>query len=80
VKHVEVQILADQYGHLVHFGTRNCSIQLRHQKLIEIAPASLKSTLTEKICADAVHIASAANYLNAGTVDLLVEPDGRMNL
>lgn len=76
VKHVEVQILADHYGHVVHLGTRNCSIQRRHQKLIEIAPAGLDATLTEKILAAAVNIAKAANYLSAGTVEMLVEPDG----
>ncbi len=75
-QHVEVQILADTYGNVVHLGTRNCSIQRRHQKLIEIAPAGLDAALTEKICAAAVRVSRAARYLSAGTVEFLVEPDG----
>lgn len=75
-QHVEVQILADTFGNVVHLGTRNCSIQRRHQKLIEIAPAGLKAPLTADICAAAVRVARAANYLSAGTVEFLVEPDG----
>ena len=76
-RHVEVQILADQHGNVFHLGTRNCSIQRRHQKLIEIAPAGLKKPLAEEICAAAVKAAKAANYLSAGTVEFLVEPDGK---
>jgi len=76
-RHVEVQILADAYGNVVHLGTRNCSIQRRHQKLIEIAPAGLEPGLTARICDAAVKVARAARYLNAGTVEFLVEPDGR---
>ena len=75
-QHVEVQILADSYGNVVHLGTRNCSIQRRHQKLIEVAPAGLEKSLTEEICSAAVSVARAANYLSAGTVEFLVEPDG----
>jgi pyruvate carboxylase subunit A len=75
-QHVEVQILADTYGTVVHLGTRNCSVQRRHQKLIEIAPSGLPKSLTDKICAAAVRVSKAANYLSAGTVEFLVEPDG----
>lgn len=75
-QHVEVQILADQYGNVVHLGTRNCSIQRRHQKLIEMAPAGLKKPLVDEICSAAVKAAKAADYLSAGTVEFLVEPDG----
>jgi pyruvate carboxylase subunit A len=75
-KHVEVQILADSYGNVVYLGTRNCSIQRRHQKLIEIAPAGLEPALTGEICDAAVRVARAAKYLSAGTVEFLVEPDG----
>ncbi|MBM4275319.1 MAG: ATP-grasp domain-containing protein [Deltaproteobacteria bacterium] len=75
-RHVEVQILADTYGNVVHLGTRNCSIQRRHQKLIEIAPAGLEPGLTAQICRAAVEVARAAHYVNAGTVEFLVEPDG----
>jgi len=75
-RHVEVQILADSYGTVVHLGTRNCSIQRRHQKLIEIAPAGLAPALTAEICEAAVQAARAARYLSAGTVEFLVAPDG----
>lgn len=75
-QHVEVQILADQHGNVIHLGTRNCSIQRRHQKLIEIAPAGLKKELAEKICTAAVKATRAANYLSAGTVEFLVVPNG----
>ena len=75
-RHVEVQILADSYGNVVHLGTRNCSIQRRHQKLIEIAPAGLDPALTAEICDAAVRAARAAEYLSAGTVEFLVEHDG----
>jgi pyruvate carboxylase subunit A len=74
-RHVEVQILADAYGNVVHLGTRNCSIQRRHQKLVEIAPASLPPALTAEICAAAVRAVRAAKYLSAGTVEFLVDPD-----
>jgi pyruvate carboxylase subunit A len=75
-RHVEVQILADASGNVIHLGTRNCSIQRRHQKLIEIAPAELDPTLAREICDAAVRAAKAAKYLSAGTVEFLVEPDG----
>ena len=75
-QHVEVQILADQHGKVVHLGTRNCSIQRRHQKLIEMAPAGLKKELASKICTAAVKVTKAANYLSAGTVEFLVGEDG----
>ncbi len=75
-RHVEVQILADTYGNVVHLGTRNCSIQRRHQKLVEMAPAGLAPALTAEICAAAVRAVRAANYLSAGTVEFLVDPDG----
>ncbi len=76
-QHVEVQILADQRGNVVHLGTRNCSIQRRHQKLIEMAPAGLSRTMSNEICSAAVKAARAAEYLSAGTVEFLVEPDGK---
>jgi pyruvate carboxylase subunit A len=74
-QHVEVQILADEFGTVLHLGTRNCSIQRRHQKLIEIAPAGLDRALTARICEAAVRMARAANYFSAGTVEFLVAPD-----
>lgn len=75
-RHIEVQILADAQGNVVHLGTRNCSIQRRHQKLVEVAPGNLEASVNAAICAAAVRIAKAANYLSAGTVEFLVEPDG----
>ncbi|MBU0480250.1 MAG: acetyl-CoA carboxylase biotin carboxylase subunit [Proteobacteria bacterium] len=75
-KHIEVQILADAKGNTVHLGSRDCSIQRRNQKLVEIAPALLKDQdLVERICNTAVTAAKAANYFNAGTVEFLVDKD-----
>lgn len=75
-KHVEVQILADTEGSTVHLGTRDCSIQRRNQKLIEIAPSMIKNqSLLDEICATAVKSAKAAHYLNAGTVEFLIDKD-----
>jgi len=75
-KHVEVQILADHGGNTVHLGTRDCSIQRRNQKLIEIAPSMIqKQDLLDEICETAVKAAKAANYLNAGTVEFLIDSD-----
>ena len=77
-KHVEVQIIADRYGETVHLGTRDCSIQRRNQKLVEIAPAMIKDKkLLDEICDAAVRAAKAANYFNAGTVEFLVDQDGK---
>jgi pyruvate carboxylase subunit A len=74
-RHVEVQIIADQHGNVVHLGTRNCSIQRRHQKMVEIAPAFLPEPLTDEICRTAVQAARACNYVNAGTVEFLLDRD-----
>lgn len=75
-KHVEVQIIADQFGNTVHLGTRDCSIQRRNQKLVEIAPSLIKDKkLLEQICDTAVRAAKAANYTNAGTVEFLIDKD-----
>ncbi|HOH72893.1 MAG TPA: biotin carboxylase N-terminal domain-containing protein [Syntrophales bacterium] len=76
-RHIEVQILADQYGHVIHLGTRDCSIQRRHQKLLEIAPADLPAPVLEAVHAAAVRAARAAGYVSAGTVEFLV--DSRTN-
>ena len=76
-RHVEVQILADHHGHVLHLGERDCSIQRRFQKLIEESPApALDSALRDQLCSRAVEIASAANYQNAGTVEFVLAPDG----
>ncbi len=75
-KHVEVQIIADSFGNVVHLGTRDCSIQRRNQKLVEIAPSLIKDqSLLDDICKTAVKAAKASNYTNAGTVEFLVDKD-----
>ena len=75
-KHVEVQIMADREGTTVHLGTRDCSIQRRNQKLIEMAPSMIgDKKLLDKICDTAVKAAKAANYFNAGTVEFLIDKD-----
>ena len=76
-KHIEVQILGDKQGNIVHLYERDCSVQRRHQKIIEYAPAfSLSTELREKICSDAVKIAKSVGYVNAGTLEFLVDSDG----
>lgn len=75
-RHIEVQILGDKYGNVVHLFERDCSVQRRHQKIVEIAPAPLISEkLREAICRDAVALAKASGYENAGTCEFLVDPD-----
>lgn len=73
-KHIEVQILADEHGNVVHLGERDCSLQRRYQKVVEYAPAwSVPKETVDKLCADAVKIARHVNYVNAGTVEFLVD-------
>jgi acetyl-CoA carboxylase biotin carboxylase subunit len=79
-RHVEMQILADGHGHVVWLGERDCSIQRRHQKLIEESPGpSVTDELRAKLGAAAVRIAERAGYVNAGTVEFLVEAHGDFN-
>ncbi|MGI5971888.1 MAG: pyruvate carboxylase [Oscillospiraceae bacterium] len=76
-KHIEVQILADAHGNIVHLYERDCSLQRRYQKVIEFAPAfSVPKEKREEIYADAVKIAKAVNYVNAGTVEFLLDNEG----
>lgn len=75
-KHVEVQVIADSFGEVVHLGTRDCSIQRRNQKLVEIAPSMIQDkSIIDAICETAVRAAKAAEYTNAGTVEFLVDKD-----
>lgn len=75
-KHIEVQILGDQYGNMVHLFERDCSVQRRHQKVVEVAPAiTLKSSTKQKLYDYALAICGALNYQNAGTVEFLVDAE-----
>ena len=76
-RHIEVQILGDSTGEVVHLYERDCSVQRRHQKVVEIAPAPhLDPDLRDRICADAVRFAKTIGYTCAGTVEFLLAPDG----
>src|SRR4051812_21938930 len=77
-RHIEVQILADGEGRVIHLFERDCSVQRRHQKVVEIAPApNLDPALRERMCADAVRFAERIGYSCAGTVEFLVDRAGR---
>ncbi|PGV48784.1 pyruvate carboxylase [Bacillus sp. AFS037270] len=72
-KHIEVQIIGDQHGNMVHLFDRDCSVQRRHQKVVEVAPSvSISEELRNSICQAAVKLMSKVQYLNAGTVEFLV--------
>ncbi|TKI48546.1 pyruvate carboxylase [Lysinibacillus tabacifolii] len=75
-KHIEVQIIGDKMGNIVHLYERDCSIQRRHQKVVEIAPSnSISENLRNRICDAAVQIMKNVSYINAGTVEFLVAGD-----
>jgi acetyl-CoA carboxylase biotin carboxylase subunit len=77
-RHVEVQILGDRHGNVVHLWERDCSLQRRHQKLVEESPApNLPQSVREEICAAAVKLVKMANYYSAGTCEFLVDKDHR---
>jgi acetyl-CoA carboxylase biotin carboxylase subunit len=75
-RHIEVQILADEYGNVLHLGERECSIQRRHQKLIEESPSpAVDEELRQEMGAIAVRAAKAVNFVNAGTIEFLLDKD-----
>ena len=77
-RHLEVQILGDHHGNLLHLYERDCSVQRRHQKVVEVAPAAnLAPAIRAELCAAAVRIARKANYRNAGTVEFLYDVDAQ---
>lgn len=77
-RHLEVQILADHHGNLLHLYERDCSVQRRHQKVVEVAPAAnLPSGIRSELCDAAVQLARKANYRNAGTVEFLYDLDSQ---
>jgi acetyl-CoA carboxylase biotin carboxylase subunit len=77
-RHIEVQVLADRHGNVVHLWERECSLQRRHQKLVEESPApNFPQNVREDICACAVRLVREANYYNAGTCEFLVDKDNR---
>lgn len=75
-KHIEVQILGDQHGNIIHLFERDCSVQRRHQKVVEVAPCvSMSEEQRQEICQAAVQLMKHVGYVNAGTVEFLVEGD-----
>ena len=77
-KHIEVQLLGDNHGNIVHLYERDCSVQRRHQKVVELAPAKdLPQNVRDALLADAVKLAKSVNYRNAGTAEFLVDQQNR---
>ncbi|MBX3130462.1 MAG: ATP-grasp domain-containing protein [Polyangiaceae bacterium] len=78
-RHVEIQILADRYGNVVHLGERDCTVQRKHQKLLEESPSpSLDDTARARICELAARAAGAIGYVGAGTMEMLLDQDGEL--
>jgi acetyl-CoA carboxylase biotin carboxylase subunit len=76
-RHVEIQIMGDRHGRIMHLGERDCSVQRRHQKLIEESPSpAVDADLRERMGAAAVHLASRIAYVGAGTIEFLLDEDG----
>lgn len=77
-RHIEIQVIGDHFGNIIHLGERECSIQRRHQKVVEECPSPIMTLeLRQQIGADAVEAARAVNYTNAGTVEFLLDSDGQ---
>ncbi len=80
-RHVEVQVMGDRQGNVLHFFERDCSLQRRHQKLVEETPSpGINDRTREELCKAAVRLARAAGYYNAGTIEFLVDPKGNFYL
>ncbi len=76
-RHIEIQVLGDNYGNLIHLGERECSIQRRHQKLVEEAPSPVGTAdLRQRMGADAIRGANSINYTGVGTMEFLLDPQG----
>ena len=74
-RHIEVQVFGDTHGNYVHLFERDCSIQRRHQKVVEEAPSNISDKIRESVCSSAVNAAKAVGYYNAGTVEFIFDLD-----
>ena len=74
-RHIEVQVFGDKHGNYVHLYERDCSIQRRHQKVVEEAPSNISDAIRSSVCGSAVNAAKAVGYYNAGTVEFIFDLD-----